>query len=250
MRRGTAAVTPASAEEGRAPLSQRVHQKLVFERPAPHLSAFASLYRYGVPAGPAPALVYVGGTLSRKKYKERLHTEPWPVLVELEKALAPARPPRLDVLVLPCPVESSEEGLDAIVSHFDDELVPALGAPPSALGCVGYSAGALLAGYLGIVAEARALATFGGTGLPHAARAARDILQEAQRAGRPEVEVALFRNAGDPVADALAVATALLPPLHPRPMGERPGGHEFKDYAANGTVAEAFRFVLERLRSN
>ncbi len=29
---------------------------------------------------------------------------------------------------------------------------------------------------------------------------------------------------------------------------ERPGDHPFADYAANGSVSEAFEFVLERLR--
>ena len=222
-------------------------RRLTFPREPPRVQAYANLYRFGEAVGPAPLVVYVGGATSRQKYLAQYETEPTPIVAELVLALD-LRPLRsLDALICPCPQDSGGEGHEYFVEHFDGELSRELIAPPIALACVGYSAGAGFATHLAIVGEARALAVFGPAGVRKAAAAERVLLEQAHREGARPLEVAIFRNDSDSVEATPQVAAAALRPVAARAMPMRPGQHSFEDYGANGTVRDAFRFVLDSL---
>jgi hypothetical protein len=225
----------------------RSHHRLSFARDPPRLRAYANLYRYGEPGGPAPLVVYVGGAIKRTEYVARYDTEPLPILTEFEKALTLEGLARVDLLVCPCPVDTGGAGLEGFVEHYDAELLPALGAEPAALGCVGYSAGAAYAVHLAIVAEARAVAVLGATGVREAAVKNRALVEKAAKEGAVVPALALFRNDGDQTADPRALGRSVPAALRAQAMPLRPGLHRYRDYASNGAVAAAFRFVLDRL---
>jgi hypothetical protein len=124
--------------------------------------------------------------------------------------------------------------------------MPAAGGEPSALGCVGYSAGGPLATFVGVLSGARDVALFGAAGMKAAAAEVRRFVECARRDGDPLPGVLLHRNDGDQVDDPLDVRRWLAG-LDAQVAGARHGGHDFRHYAANGTVAAAFGFVLRRL---
>jgi hypothetical protein len=221
--------------------------KLRFNRDPQRPKAFADLYRFGSATDRAPLVVYVGGAIGRREYDARSRTAPDPIAREFARAVDAAHCERVDLLVCPCPVDTGGEGYDGFVAHFDDELVPATGTTPAVWGCVGYSAGAAFAAYLAVIGEARAAAVFGAAGLHDAFSQGRNVLDLAAREGHHPT-LALFRNDADQTADSDAVPSWMRG-LDVTAMGKRPGAHRFSDYASNGTVADAFRFVLERLRS-
>ena len=211
------------------------------------MRAYANLYRFGEATASTPLLVYIGGTLNWQKYQAQYETEPVPIVTELARALALRPLPSLDVLICPCLLDSGGEGHEHFVEHFDDELCSELGAPPTALACVGYSAGAGLATHLAIVTEARALAVFGPAGVRRAAAADRSLFEQFQRESARPPAVAIFRNHSDGVEAPPQVLAAALRPMEAQAMGMRPGQHKFADYVANGTVRDAFRFAIECL---
>jgi hypothetical protein len=223
---------------------------LRFARGSGRLDAYANLYRVGDGGGAAPLLIYVGGAIGRDEYVARMATEPIAVRDVVAAALAGLAAPRLDVLVCPSPIdtrlpgEDEPAGFDYLEHHVVHELLPAIGAEPSALGLVGYSAGAACAVHLAIVLEACAFATLGAAralALPELRRVA------SRNAGAGwRVEAAVFRNQGDE-SDEPAVLARRLAPIAARVPPSRPGGHPFVDYARNGAAAAAVRFVLERL---
>jgi hypothetical protein len=222
-------------------------RRLAFPREPPRIHAYANLYRFGKTAGPAPLLVYIGGATNRQNYLMQYETEPTPIVSELARALELQPLPTLDALICPCPLDSGGEGHEYFVDHFDSELCPELGAPPAALVCVGYSAGAGYATHLAIVAEARALAVFGSAGVHQAAADNRTLLEQSKGEGTRPFEIAIFRNDSDSVVAPPQTVAAQLRPLHAHAMAMRSGQHKFADYAANGTVRDAFRFAIERL---
>ena len=223
-----------------------IHRRLIFQREAPNAPAYANHYRFGRPTGPAPLIVFIGGATSRKEYMERSETEPLPIVAELGQALAAHPLDSLDAFICPRPLETGGEGLDYFIDHYDHELLPVLEASPASFACVGYSAGAGYATHLAIIAEAHALATFGGTGIRQAVAGNRPILEHRQRQAMRSLAVAIFRNASDQVESPQAVAT-LIRPLAAQAMPARIGGHKFADYAKNSTVRDALRFVIERI---
>jgi len=222
-------------------------RRLTFPREPPRVQAYANLYRFGKTAGAAPLLVYIGGATNRQTYLAQYGTEPTPIVNELARALELQPLPSLDALICPCPIDSGGEGHEYFVDHFDGELCTELGAPPAALACVGYSAGAGYATHLAIVAEARALAVFGSAGVHQAEADNRTLLERLRGAGARPTEIAIFRNDSDSVVAPPQTVATQLRPLHARAMAMRPGQHKFADYAANDTVRNAFRFVIERL---
>lgn len=228
------------------------HRKLHFPREPGRIAPYASLYRLGDPALPGPAVVYLGGAISLAVYRERSGTEPAPVRLAFEAALAEVPRPRVDLLVCPCPADTRLPGESEPVGpvwmehHWDEELAPALGAAPTALGLVGYSAGAIHALHLGAVAGAKAVATLGGAGLVRAARTP-ELARLLSQAGGAGLEVGVYRNAEDGADEPADVVKAIPLEVWARAEPARPGGHAFADYAGNGSARGAFRFVLERL---
>jgi hypothetical protein len=230
------------------------HQKLRFPRGPGRIEVYASLYRLGDLAGPRPVLVFIGGAATRANYLARIETEPVPIRMEVEKALGAVAIHTLDVLVCPgpqdtrLPGETRSAGLSWFEDHWDSELAPALGASPSAVGFVGYSAGAAYVMHMAVVLEAKAVAVTGGAGtaeavlMPEVASLLHTLMDEGW-----SCDVGIFGNQGDQAPDPTSVARQLRPPFRPYPMPQQVGGHDFADYAVNGSVESAFRFVLERL---
>lgn len=221
---------------------------LAFARGPGRIGPWARLARLGGATPGAPLVIYVGGAVGRDEYQARRATEPTPIADQLARALLAEPLPRLDLLVCPCPVDTGGEGLEWIVQHHDDELMPALGAPPSALACLGFSAGAAYALHLAIVADAVAVALFGASTGGGLGADDRRLVDARVRAGKPDLAMAVFRNHDDPVAATERLVQRLPSGLHARAMAARPGGHAFRDYAANATVSDAFAFVLRHLR--
>lgn len=234
-----------------------LHQKLVFPRDRGRLPVFASHYRLGEPGTPGPALVYVGGAITTDTYRERMTQEPEPIRHELARALTEIPLPRLDVFVCPCPIDTRLPGEDTpagpawLEHHWDQELAPVLAAEPTALGLVGVSAGAALAVHLGVVLEARAVAILAAVGVAEALRAPAmaALVTALVDDGWDGLDLAAFTNQDDLAPPPARLAAAAPRALRVQAMPQRPGGHPFADYAANGSVAAAFRFVLARLRS-
>jgi hypothetical protein len=224
------------------------HRHLVFPREPPRVPWYANLFRFGEPDGAAPLVVYVGGATTREKYLARSAPAPeHPVMLEAAKAVAASagRLRALDLLVCPCPFDTGGQGPEAFVHHLDHEVDAQLQATPVAVGLVGYSAGAEHATHAAIVVGAGALAVFGGTGVVQTVRELQNVVDSAAREGR-RLAIALFRNGGDETPEPAIVARSLRAfDVHPFPAA--PGDHEFRSYAANGTVAAAFRFVVERV---
>ena len=113
---------------------------------------------------------------------------------------------------------------------------------PGELAFVGYSAGAYLAmGWCLDISNAVACATMGGAGMAEAARQA--PTDRITRRG-----YLCLANSDDPLK-----GNANLFQNYARTLGaiarheERPGGHPFADYRANGFVKDAFAFCLGHL---
>lgn len=226
------------------PLS--THEKWIVERSAMGLRDFADRYRFGAP-GPAPLVHYTGGSISPEVHRERFATEPTAIVNEFRAAWEQSGRPAVELIVSSAPPPGEEprpDPLEAFLEYVMDQLVVRLPAPPPAFGFVGYSLGGSYAVGLAAVTEAASgLAIFGGAGHVESAR-------EVGPVRARELATALFRNQDDPLHDPRVAAQQLPVAFHARAMGLRPGGHPFVDYAANGTVRDAFAFVLGRLEAH
>lgn len=215
------------------------------------LDAFADLYRLaGDAPGPVPLCVWVGGAIDLEVYDERRSSEPLPVLAELETARARLGNPACDALLLSAPptlIEMPEPARrhERFAHHLDAELLPRLPLPrPAAIALVGNSFGGHLAlGFACRRPEVRAVATIAGVGLWEAI---------VESSGDLPARLALrcYTNAED-FADLYATELELELASRGRSLDriERPGDHPFADYAANGSVADAFEFALRALRT-
>jgi hypothetical protein len=226
-----------------APTPRPLH--LDFDRPAGIVRPYANLYRFGDVAQPGPFVVYVGGSITTRVYEERRTSAPEDLAREFDRARLSVGLERVDVAFCPCPVNTEGLGDEWILAHYD-ELRGHLNAPPTALGCAGYSAGAGYATMLALTEEAEALAVFGAAGLARVLESQRDLLESWVREGRVPFEIDYFLNEYDDVErnpDWYALAPASLR------IGRRqgPGAHSFRDYLANGSVFGAFRRVLQRV---
>lgn len=204
------------------------------------LRDYADYYRFG--SSPAVLIHYTGGTISREQHAERSHSEPTPIVDELRRVLKPTE--EVHLLVSPAPPagdEPRDEPLEAYLEYVIDVLLPEAGLAPEAIGFAGYSFGGHLATYLAATEErARGLAVFGGVGVLEAAREAGGVVSEALKSR-------FYRNADDPVPDPGLYVGRLPAAMHARAAAPLRGGHPFVDYAANGTVREVFRFLLDAL---
>ena len=210
------------------------------------LPAFADFYRY--PADrtqPAPLLIWVGGAISLETYERRRATEPVEILAECDAARSRLGDPPGDLLILSSPptLQGLESRLDLFHHLLAFELFPLLLPPhPTSLGLVGNSFGAYLAtGFACRRPDARALATVAGVGLWDAIREARGDLS-------PDLALRCYANEEDFAGVyAYELETELATRGRILDLVERAGDHPFADYAANGSIREAFEFVLKRL---
>ena len=205
---------------------------------------YANLYQAGDPATPGPLILYVGGAVTERQHAARFETEPTPILEQFQEAFSSSPLPRVDLVIAPSPTKrvAPAEVLDLFEDHFLDELLPAIGShEPTALAFVGYSLGAHLVTALALGQErARALVTIGGAGIAEAVRAAGPLVAR-------NLSVTLFHNKQDDLPPPARAAAAFPAPLKPWVMPPRPGRHGFADYAANGSVSEAFGLALALL---
>ena len=220
--------------------------KLEVPASAVGIPAFADFYRY--PADrpqPAPLVIWIGGAISLEKYEQRRATEPLEIVAECAIARARLGDPPCDLLLLSSP--PTLQGLDTRLDLFHHlvafELFPLLPPPhPTALGLVGNSFGAHLAtGFACRRPDARALATIAGVGLW-------DAIRESGGDLSPDLALRCYANEEDFAGVyAYELETELAARGRTLDLVEREGDHPFADYKANGSVSEAFEFVLRRL---
>ena len=208
--------------------------------------AFADFYRY--PADrtqPAPLVIWIGGAISLEKYEQRRATEPLEILAECEAARARLGDPPCDLLLLSSPPTLQEVAsrLDLFHQLLAFELFPLLPPPhPTALGLIGNSFGAHIAtGFACRRPDARALATLAGVGLW-------DAIRESGGDLSPDLALRCYANEEDFAGVyAYELETELIARGRTLDLVEREGDHPFADYKANGSVSEAFDFVLRKL---
>lgn len=205
---------------------------------------YADVYSYGNSAE-APSIYYIGGTVTHKTYMTRAATEPVAIVKELERALARfGGPEALDLIVTPCPMtrENRQTWLDEYLDMFNSKLIGmALERPMGRAVFMGNSMGAFYATHMALNVEgARGLISLAGVGMSEAA--------ERGRLRLPELKIKCYSNFGDSHASHTGDFAALLDKHSVAyEIARGAGGHEFEDYAANGFVADAFRFALQAL---
>lgn len=212
------------------------------------LEAFAHFARF--PADrevPAPLVVWMGGAITPEEYERRRSSEPAAILEPFGEARERCGRPACDLAILSSPPTLYEGArpLARWFEYFGGELLPALPRPiPTILGLVGNSFGAHLAtGTACQRADVAALATIAGVGMAEAEEAANSELPE-------RLAVRCFVNELDFAAPYAAELARRFKARGRRlEVLERRGDHPFSDYAANGSVADAFSFVLEVLSS-
>lgn len=210
------------------------------------LEAFAYFTRF--PADrevPAPLVVWIGGAITPEEYERRRSSEPTAILEPFGEALERCGLPPCDLAILSSPPTLNAEArrLARWFEFFGEELLPALPRPiPTLLGLVGNSFGAHLAtGTACQRADVAALATIAGVGMAEAEEAANSELPE-------RLAVRCFVNDLDFAAPYAAELAGRFNARGRRlEVIDRRGDHPFSDYAANGSVADAFSFVLEVL---
>lgn len=220
--------------------------KLVVPNSIVGLDAFADFYRYPEDRSePAPLLVWAGGAISRDSYEVRRNGDPKPVTDELERAHARLGKPPLDALILSTPptLQELEGSVELFRRFLAFELFPELPPPHSpSLGLVGNSYGAhLLTGFACRRGDALALATIAGVGLWSA-------IAECGGQPPPDLKIACYVNDADFAGFfAYELQEELRSRQHEITLVERPGEHPYRDYVGNGSVSDAFEFVLRAI---
>jgi hypothetical protein len=211
---------------------------------------FADFYRFESPArlpapGPRPLICYWGGALRPGDYEKRRLTTPEPVVAAVRTAL-PTEPPSFDLLVfsLPPVTPRMHESLRLDLRYaLAEEILPQTPNPqPSALGYVGFSSGAAVALLLALdVPSSRAVATLGAAGVT-------ELLLDAPRSALARLKLRSFSNADDPIAsDTHSFRNALEARGLSLSLHVGAGGHEWDEYAENGSVRQAFSWILDAI---
>ncbi len=217
--------------------------KIVVSDSVVGLDAFADFYRYPVDrTEAAPLVIWVGGAIPLETYERRRATEPVAILAEIEAARSRLADSTCDLLLLSSPptLQDVETRLDLFHHHLAFELFPLLPLPhPTALGLVGNSFGTHLAtGFACRRPDARALATLAGVGLW-------DAVRESGGELSPGLALRCYANEEDFAGVyAYELETELATRGRTLDLVERAGDHPFADYAENGSVRDAFQFVL------
>jgi len=218
------------------------HTKVIAENTDLGPVIFADYYRFGAATTACPLVVYVGGAITENEYRQRIGTEPLPVIHEFTKAFEESGFPGVDLLVLPFPPEPDGTLHEKLFSILLFELLRQTPNPrPEVISCVGYSLGASFASYLTFsLVQVRGLAVIGGYGMAEAARQSRMLGEVADRCyqaywnadSRGYMENLQFLHFLTKYDASMEVVTA-------------EGDHDYADYAANGSVRDAFGFVLK-----
>jgi len=205
---------------------------------------YADVYSYGDSAD-APCIYYIGGAVTHKTYMTRAATEPVAIVKELESAIGRfGGPDALDLIITPCPMprERKETWLGEYMDMFQFKLIGmALEHPMGRAVFMGNSMGAYYATHMALnIESARGLISIAGVGMGEAA--------ERDRQRLPGLKIKCYSNFGDSHASNTESFASLMDKHEvPHELARGIGGHEFEDYAANGFVADAFRFALQAL---
>lgn len=229
--------------------------RLLLPRSVVGLDAYADLYVAPNPDLEAPPLLlWIGGAISFEEYDRRRATEPSDIVEEFRRGtrrlLADETANLLVVSAPPTLLESSAR-IETFHRFVVSELLPAvevrLERPFGAVGLIGNSFGAhLLSGLLGRLwtpghSRIRAFATIAGVGLWEAMSA--DNLPSV-----PSLPIRCYVNDEDLAGlSARELQRELTRRGGVVEVIERCGTHAFADYAANGSVADAFTFLLGAL---
>ena len=209
---------------------------------APRL--FADFYLARTHPAGRPILCFWGGAISAEEYERRRISTPDLIVRHwLGAAPDPASRPDLLVFSLPDVEPCTTLLLRSRLRRAFAEVVAATPNPwTSAIGYVGHSAGACLAACLAFdFHRSRALATLGGVGMAGA-------LADTVHPSMSRLAIASFANNGDPCrGHTIAFARSAAARRARIPVHTAPGGHDFLDYAANGSAGAAFAFVIEHL---
>lgn len=202
---------------------------------------YLNVYRFG--AGAGPLVLYVGGAVTRAVYEARRSSAPTLIAAAFERARRALDVARVDLAISPCPIDDGGDP-DAWIGDVLAGLIDRIGAPSSVVS-VGYSAGGALAVRLAVLEACPAAAVFGGAGVPQTLDELRPVW--ASRAPQSPLPVGWWMNLGDPLGmSGTEWMRRYGGAIHFHPT-TRPGQHPFADYDANGSVQDAFRFVLTRL---
>lgn len=228
------------------PVKPPVHQKIVVDPSAIDRVAFADWYRFGSGTGhAAPLVIYFGGSISTAVYDARLDTEPLSLVDLFESARAGSGVDSVDLLVVPCPPigRACPDFRSKIQVLVLEELLRRTPNPePGHVAMLGNSAGAHIAAMLAFELErVRALATIGAVGLVEAANESDLRLFAGKR-------YKSFASEDDPCSTYThQFWEAMISRGIAVDVIERDGSHAFEDYVANGSVHDAFAWLLAEL---
>jgi hypothetical protein len=221
------------------------HLKLVADPSALGVRLFADWYRFGEPRGPVPVVHFIGGAISSAEYQSAAEAEPEAIVAPFRSALPLTSLACVDLVVSFAPPLHPDRAASAatdFADHLWSDLLPRTPNPaPSAVAFVGHAFGAHLATYLALdSAEARALALLGAVRL-------REATQETTTAHEHPLLTRIFANHDDPAAKGLVADIEHVAPVLDCVPDRRIGRRDFRDYAENGAVRDAFAFVLAML---
>lgn len=202
---------------------------------------FADYYHFGAQIDNCPMVIYLGGAISKEEYKSRANTEPLPILHEFETAFQQSGLTSADILILPFPPEPDETVHESLFSTLFFELLRQIPNPrPTRIACVGYSIGASFASYLTFsLIQVKALAVIGGYGMSEAINQSRMVGDASSRKYQ-----AYWNSDSSGYMENLFLLHLLTKHEATMEIVTASGGHDFSDYASNGSVQDAFKFVL------
>jgi hypothetical protein len=207
---------------------------------------FGDFYRSGIRGEESPLIIYVGGAISKDEYQLRISSEPTPVVNEFFAAVRSGSS-CIDLLVLPFPPEPDGTVHQELFSILLFDLLRQTPNPrPSRIACLGYSIGASFATYLTFsLPQVRALSVIGGYGMSEGANESRMVGNVKSRKYR-----AFWNADSSGYMENLFFLHLLTKYDAEMEIVTASGGHDFADYATNGSVRDAFEFVIECLNDN
>jgi len=208
---------------------------------------FADHYSFGAIDAQTPLLVYVGGAINESIYDLRRNSRPDGLAQTCLQAMNKESIESLEFLALSPPPNTGHRPMDGSEGFFQlfmFDLLPRLNNPrPTAIGFIGNSYGAHLATYVSMcLAPTKGLATIAGCGMA-------DAIETSSRISLGRIAIKVFSNKDDGTSAEDAKLRTVLRG-HGKEFGyaQGKGGHSFADYEANGSVSEAFRFVIKSLK--
>ena len=220
------------------------HLKLIGHDPLLNYKPYADYYRFGEQSADCPLIVYTGGAISHEEYEKRFHTEPLPIMREFATAFAGSGLMSADLVILPFFPDPDGTIYQQLFSVLIFEFLRQTGNPrPANIGCIGFSLGASFASYLTFsLPQVKALAVLGGYGMSEGANESRMVGKINERCYQ-----AWWNADSDGYMENLFFLHLLTRHDAGMEIITGSGGHAFADYAVNGSVREAFTFVLSNL---